>query len=207
MTSRLLLKRLVKFGFLFVVLPFYSLYRVFSLVGNADAAFQTFSQMFSLLPGKVGVYSRAAFYHLACPETSDEICVGFLTVMSHRATTIGKGVYIGPQCNIGMCQIGENTLIGSGVHVLSGSHQHEITDLSRPIQEQGGRYEKIRIGADCWLGNGSIVMANLADHCVLASGSVLVKHEAKKGAVLAGNPAKPIRNRFDEDSPKHTDGI
>ena len=207
MTGRLRLKRLVKLGFLVIVLPFYGLYRVFSLVGNVDAAFQSFSQMFSLVPGKMGVYSRAAFYHLACPDTSDEICIGFLTVMSHRDTTIGKGVYIGPQCNIGMCRIGENTLIGSGVHVLSGSHQHEITDLSRPIQEQGGRYEKVRIGADCWLGNGAIVMADLADHCVLASGSVLVKHEAAKGTVLAGNPAKPVRNRFDEDSRQRRDGV
>lgn len=197
MSTRNLLKRSVKTLFLILVLPVFGLYRLLSLSGSADGTFQSFSQALSLVPGKTGIYLRASFYRLACQDTSDEISVGFLTILSHRNTTIRKGVYIGPQCNIGMCQIGDNTLVGSGVHILSGSRQHDFADTSRPIQEQGGHFEKIRIGEDCWLGNGSIVMANLSDHCVLASGSVLVKHESVSGVVLAGNPARKIKNRFD----------
>lgn len=155
----------------------------------------SFSQGISLIPGKFGVYLRAAFYRLACKNTSDEISVGFLTILSHRDTTIGRGVYIGPQSNIGKCTIGENTLIGSGVHILSGSRQHEFKDPQKPIQDQGGIFEKIQIGADCWLGNMSLVMANLEDHSILAAGSVLTKPSAK-GDILVGNPAKFINNRF-----------
>lgn len=199
MSLRGAVKRLVKGVFLCLVLPVYGLYRLVCLVGNPDGAFQTFSQAFSLIPGKIGIYLRAAFYRLACNETSDEISVGFLTVLSHRDTTICGGVYIGPQCNIGMCHIGENTLIGSGVHVLSGSRQHDFSDPAQPIQEQGGHFEKIRIGKDCWLGNGAIVMADLAEHCVLASGGVLVRAEPVPGSILAGNPARPVRNRFNDD--------
>ncbi|UQG60433.1 acyltransferase [Marinobacter sp. M3C] len=160
----------------------------------------SFSQGISLIPGKFGVYLRAAFYRLACPATSDEISVGFLTILSHRDTTIGRGVYIGPQSNIGKCTIGENTLIGSGVHILSGSRQHDFKDIKKPIQDQGGIFEKIRIGADCWLGNTSVVMANLEDHSILAAGSVLTKPSAK-GDVLVGNPAKCVNNRFHPNPP------
>jgi virginiamycin A acetyltransferase len=205
MSIRSILKRSVKTLALIFVLPVYSAYRLLILAGSADGTFQSFSQCFSLVPGKTGIYLRAAFYRLACQTTSDDISVGFLTVISHRNTTIQKGVYIGPQCNIGMCSIGENTLIGSGVHILSGSRQHDFADPGRPIQEQGGHYEKVRIGEDCWLGNGAIVMADLADHCVLASGSVLVKPEKEIGTILAGNPARQIKNRFDDEEQFHKD--
>ncbi|MBY6070306.1 acyltransferase [Marinobacter salsuginis] len=188
-------KRIVKLIFLLLAIPLYVLLSLFSQLANNDTVFTAFSQGLSLIPGKFGTYLRAAFYHLACPDTSDEISVGFLTILSHRNTTIAKGVYIGPQCNIGMCSIGENTLIGSGVHILSGSRQHAFQDIDRPIQDQGGVFEKIQIGADCWLGNTSLVMASLGNHSILAAGSVLTKTSAE-GDILAGNPAKPLNNRF-----------
>ncbi|MCH8499087.1 MAG: acyltransferase [Marinobacter sp.] len=194
MNLRYLIKRSVKNLFLLLILPVYLLYRLLALVGGRDATFQSFSQGLSLIPGKLGIYMRAAFYRLACPDTSDEISVGFLTVFSHWDTTIHKGVYIGPQCNIGKCTIGEQTLLGSGVHVLSGSKQHDFSDPDKPIQEQGGAFEKIAIGSDCWLGNGSIVMANVADHAIIASGSVYTK-ACSPGEVVGGNPAKFIKTR------------
>tara|TARA_R110000823_G_scaffold24467_6_gene72739 strand:- start:8248 stop:8871 length:624 start_codon:yes stop_codon:yes gene_type:complete len=194
------LKRFLKLAFLALALPLYLLFLLFAQLGNTDSVFMSFSQGLSLLPGKFGTYFRAAFYHFACPATSDEISVGFLTILSHRNTSIAKGVYIGPQCNIGMCSIGENTLIGSGVHILSGSRQHEFTDIKKPIQEQGGTFEKVRIGADCWLGNTALVMASLEDHSILAAGSVLIKSSAK-GDILVGNPAKCINNRLTPKTP------
>jgi len=206
MTTRQILKRSVKTAFLVFMLPVYALYRALSLTGNVDGTFMSFSQALSLIPGKLGIYMRAAFYRLACTDTSDEISVGFLTIFSHRDTTIYPGVYIGPQCNIGKCTIGENTLIGSGVHILSGSRQHEFQDIQKPIQDQGGVFEKIRIGADCWLGNASLVIANLEDHSILASGSVLTKPSAK-GDIMVGNPAKCINNRFQPKPPSSLESI
>jgi acetyltransferase-like isoleucine patch superfamily enzyme len=196
-------KRLVKSVFLVLATPLYLLCMLFSQLSNADGVFTSFSQGLSLIPGKFGVYLRAAFYRLACPATSDEISVGFLTILSHRNTSIAKGVYIGPQCNIGMCSIGENTLIGSGVHILSGSRQHEFQDIQKPIQDQGGVFKKIRIGSDCWLGNSAVIMAAVANGCIIAAGSVLSKSADKEGDILAGNPSKTIRNRFSDGSQTH----
>ena len=188
------IKRAVKVFFLLLLLPAYLLFRLLSLVGNSDSVFQSFSQAISLIPGKTGIYVRAAFYRLACPDTSDEISIGFLTVFSHQDTSIEKGVYIGPQCNIGKCSIGKNTLLGSGVHILSGKQQHDFSDLETPIQEQGGKFTKVSIGEDCWLGNLSIVMANVEAQSIIAAGSVVTKNVALQ-SIVAGNPAKILKSR------------
>lgn len=195
MNARSSAKRTVKAMFLLLVAPAYLLFRLLCLICNPDSTFQAFSQAISLVPGKLGGYLRAAFYRLACPNTSDDISIGFLTVFSHSDTTLHPGVYIGPQCNIGKCSIGENTLIGSGVHILSGNRQHEFRDASVPIQEQGGSYDKIAIGEDCWIGNSAVVMAELKPHSIVAAGSIVTK-SFESGDILAGNPAKPVKNRF-----------
>lgn len=195
MSMRSSVKKAVKLVFRVVTYPLFVMFLLFSKVSGSDRCFASFSQILSLIPGKLGTYLRAAFYHLACPDTSDEISVGFLTLLSHRDTSIARGVYIGPQCNIGMCSIGENTLIGSGVHVLSGSRQHAFTDTNRPIQEQGGEFEKIPIGRDCWIGNQAVVMAPIYDKSIVAAGSV-VTSPVTAGDIVAGNPARRVRNRM-----------
>ena len=133
--SRFNAKTIIKRLFRALTWPLYALYCVTARISDPDASFASFSQFLSLFPGKTGSYLRAAFYSQACPDTSDEIVIGFLTLLSHRDTTIERGVYIGPQCNIGMRKIGESTLIGSGVHILSGSRQHDFQNIDRPIQE------------------------------------------------------------------------
>ncbi|MHB8773324.1 MAG: LbetaH domain-containing protein [Syntrophales bacterium] len=75
---------------------------------------------------------------------------------------------------------------------MSGKHQHGYLEIGKPIQEQEGRYEKVRIGKNCWVGNGAVVMANLGVQNVVAAGSVVVK-DTSDYAVLAGNPATVIR--------------
>ncbi|MFL1405691.1 acyltransferase [Marinobacter sp. M1N3S26] len=199
MTTRQVIKRTIKMVFLILAAPLYLLFLGLAAITQEDSTFQGFSQALSLIPSKIGTYLRAAFYRLACPDTSDDISVGFLTLLSHRDTTIKRGVYIGPQCNIGKCTIGENTLVGSGVHILSGSRQHAFDDIDRPIQEQGGHFEKIHIGDDCWLGNGAVVLAPIGNQAIVAAGTVVSK-PVREGEVVAGNPARLIRNRLETAS-------
>jgi len=189
------IKVAVKKAFLLLLLPLYLILQLFTWFGQSNSIFQSLSQWLSLIPGKLGIYSRAAFYHWACPQTSDDICIGFLTVLSHRNTTLKRGVYIGPQSNIGMCTIEEDTLLGSGVHVLSGNRQHRFEDTHTAIQQQGGNYTKISIGKDCWLGNGSIVMANIDHQAIIAAGSVVIR-PVETGAIYGGNPARFVKSRF-----------
>jgi virginiamycin A acetyltransferase len=198
MKVRKVTKRIIKNIFVILVLPVYLVFEIFCVLGTSDGTFQSFSQALSLIPGKIGIYARAAFYRLACPNTSDEVSIGFLSVLSHRDTTISQGVYIGPHSNVGKCSLGANTLLGSGVHILSGKHQHNFSDHEKPIQEQGGAYEKITIGEDCWLGNGVILMANLPNHSIVAAGSVYVTEVDQPWTIVGGNPAKIIKVRHKE---------
>lgn len=127
---------------------------------------------------------------------SDSV-IGFATIFSQKDTEIGRGVYIGPQCNIGMCKIGNDSLIASGVHIMSGSMQHNFDDLETPVQQQGGRYSKIEIGEDSWIGNGSLVMANIGKKCIIGAGSVVTK-DVEDYSIMVGNPARKIKSRMQQ---------
>lgn len=158
-----------------------------------DGLFRTHSQILSIVPGIIGSYLRLAYYRFAMNRCEGGV-IHFGTLFSHINTDLAKGVYIGPQCNIGMCNIGENTLIASGVHILSGKNQHNFGDLNTPIQQQGGNYSKITIGKDCWVGNQAIVMANVGEQAIVAAGSVVTK-DVPDRAIVAGNPASIIKYR------------
>ncbi len=176
------------------MLPLVLLYWICSLVGEKDESFSSFSQLISLLPGKIGAYLRSGFYSLTMEQCASDVHISFATIFAQTSTNIGKGTYIGPQGNIGSSNIGQNCLLGSGVHVLSGNKQHFIDDLNSPIKEQGGKLEKIRIGDNTWIGNNALIMANVGDNCVIAAGAVVTK-DVLNNQIVAGNPAAIIRSR------------
>jgi len=192
MTARSLLKAIVKAVFHILVFPFYLLYCLIALVVERDLVFRSLSQLFSLLPDIVGVYARGALYRFCCDDTSSNTSIGFLTTFSHHDTHIGDSVYIGAHCNIGKCSIKQNCLIGSGVHLLSGKAQHDFSDSSKLIKDQQGSFTKIEIAEDCWIGNNSIVMADLGQRTIVAAGAVVTR-PTPGFCVVGGNPAKILR--------------
>ena len=175
-----------------VISPVTVLYFIANTVLKSDALLSGFSQFLSLLPGKVGTYLRAGFYRFTFTTCSPDAVISFLVLFSQRDTEIKSGVYIGPQCNIGKCKIDKDTLLGSSVHIMSGKEQHNFDDLSKPIKDQGGVFEKITIGQNSWIGNGALIMANVGRHCVVAAGSVVI-NDVDDYSVVAGNPAKVIK--------------
>ncbi len=186
-------KKTISNIFVIVISPlylFYLLMRAFS----KNHSIAGYSQLLSLLPGKFGSYCRIAFYRVTMTYCHFDGVIGFATLFSQPDTEIGKGVYIGPQCNIGMCRIGDNCLIASGVHIMSGSTQHRFDNLDTPIQQQGGNYTKIEIGEDSWIGNGALVMANIGKKCIIGAGSV-VTNDVADYSIMVGNPATFIKFR------------
>ena len=150
--------------------------------------------MLSLVPGLPGNYLRGAFYRLSLMKFSDDSCVEFGTVLSQRSIEMGRGVYVGLRCSIGECRIEDDVVIGSNVDIISGTKQHFFDSMTIPIREQGGVLEKIVIGEDSWLGNGSIITANVGKKSVIGAGSVVV-HDIEPFSVAVGNPARTIKKR------------
>jgi acetyltransferase-like isoleucine patch superfamily enzyme len=176
----------------FVVLPLTLLFFILSIFGE-DNAIASLSHLLSLIPGKSGCYLRSGFYRFTLKRFHPSAVVSFGTIFSHVNTEISEYVYIGPQCNIGSCSIGSNTLIGSGVHIMSGKEQHNFTDPNLPLRYQGGSFQKVVIKQNCWLGNGALIMVDIGERCVVAAGSVVVT-EVKDNSIVAGNPAKKIKD-------------
>jgi acetyltransferase-like isoleucine patch superfamily enzyme len=176
--------------------PITLLYFVFSWIFKKDAVLSSYSQLLSLIPGKLGVYLRGGFYRFTFTHCSPDAVISFMVLFSQADTEIAEGVYLGAQCNIGRCSIGKNTLLGSGVNVMSGKGQHNFDNLDLPIKDQGGVFEKITIGENCWLGNGAMIMANIGDGCIVGAGSV-VTNDMPAHSIVAGNPAKVLKSRLD----------
>lgn len=187
-----LVKSALRLVMLVLILPLLLLYFALRLFCAKDSLFAGFSQLLSLWPGLLGSYLRVAAYRVTMQQCAADSFIGFGVLFSQQGTEINTGVYIGPQCNVGLCSIGKDTLLGSGVHILSGKNQHHVSDATKPFKEQGGRFEKVQIGANCWLGNGAIVMASIGDGTIIGAGAV-VTEDLPAGVVAVGNPARIVR--------------
>ena len=90
--------------------------------------------------------------------------------------------------------MGDDVLIGSNVTVSAGKHGIEGRDhsvFSRPAEPI-----PIQFGNDVWLGAGVVIIpgVKLADGTVVGSNSVVTR-DTEPYAVVAGCPARPIRQR------------
>ena len=183
---------------LLVVLPTAVIYWLGRATLGADRAFPGWSQAFALVPGLTGVYLRRAFYRLALPRCASGCCLSFGTVFSHPTAEIGRDVYVGVYGCLGAVTLEDDVLLGSHVSVVNGGGQHGIDRLDVPIREQPGCYPRVTIGRDSWIGDRSIVLADVGRHCVIGAGSV-VSRPIPDYAIAVGNPARVIRFRSPRD--------
>lgn len=103
---------------------------------------------------------------------------------------IGQNAYIGITVSIG-----NDVMMGSDCLMLT--RNHNFSDIERPMRLQGYAEEKpISIGDDVWIGSRVIILGGvrIGNHCIIGAGSV-VTHDVNDYEIVAGNPAKVIRNR------------
>ena len=190
------LKQFIILLFCLLVLPLWLLYRLEVLVLKRKGAFYGYSQLLCLFPGIIGNYLRFAFYRMTIASLGEDSCISFGVTLAQPDIRIGRGVYIGPWCNLGLCTIEDDVLFGSDVHVISGFNQHGYADISVPIREQRGELLNVRIGRDSWIGNKAVVGNHVGEKSIVGAASLVVR-EVPPYSVAAGNPAKVIRDRRD----------
>ena len=79
--------------------------------------------------------------------------------------------------------------MGPGVKLISANH--DLNDYDRHIECQ-----PIIIGDNCWLGANAIILpgVKLGNHVVIAAGAVVAKSFEQHDILLAGVPARIVKN-------------
>jgi acetyltransferase-like isoleucine patch superfamily enzyme len=137
---------------------------------------------------------------------------------TNRGIAIGTGVFIGRNsilsckngdidvedgANIGFnCElfsashvrIGRDTLLAAYCYVIGGDH--DFSDPSLPVLEQGRTSKGVRIGAGAWLGAGAKVLdgVTIGDRAIIGAAAV-VRGLVPDGAIAVGVPAKIVGHR------------
>lgn len=119
--------------------------------------------------------------------------VHFTSIVTHP-----KNIYAGidtcpgysPGCYIqgnGTIYVGDYTQIAPNVGIISANH--DLYDNSKHIAK------KVVIGKYCWLGMSALIMpgVEMGDYTIVAAGSVVTKSFKNGYCVIAGNPAKVIK--------------
>ena len=92
--------------------------------------------------------------------------------------------------------VGDYTMFGPNVTIATAGH---LIDPS--LRERGLQYNMpVRIGRNCWLGAGVIVMpgVTIGDNTVIGAGSVVTK-DIPSGVVAVGNPCRVMRQIGEHD--------
>ena len=92
--------------------------------------------------------------------------------------------------------VGDNTMFGPNVIIATAGHP-----ILPELREQGYQYNApIRIGKNCWLGAGVIVLPGITigDNVVIGAGSIVTK-DLPSGVVAVGNPCKILREIDEHD--------
>ncbi len=127
-----------------------------------------------------------------------------------NSINIGDNVYIGKYCSLETdIEIGNYVLIGNNVGII-GKYDHDYTQIGTPIKDAQwigdkkydflGKDKKVVIEDDVWIGYGAIILSGVTvkKGSIVAAGSV-VTNDTEEYTIVAGNPARVIKNRFGEE--------
>lgn len=128
-----------------------------------------------------------------------------------NSITIGDNFYIGKYSQIECdAEIGNNVLFANRV-ALIGRYDHNFTEPGVPIRlapsirdkeyNWKGLNERIVISDDVWVGYGSIILSGvrIGQGSIIAAGSVVSK-DVEPYSIYAGNPARKIKERFNNEA-------
>lgn len=141
-------------------------------------------------------------------HTGRNFHIGLYSIITApKRLDIGDDVYVGKHCSIQVSgRIGNGVLIANNVGIV-GRRDHDIRHVGVPIRLANwiGDHDylasdpknHVDIGDDVWIGFGAIIMSGvkIGRGAVISSGAVVLK-DVEPYAIVAGNPAQKIAERF-----------
>jgi acetyltransferase-like isoleucine patch superfamily enzyme len=114
---------------------------------------------------------------------------------------LGRNIFIGGHAVMSAVDvpvvIGDDTIIGPGLCLISGNHRYDLPGVAFRAIERGDN-APITIGRNVWIGARVIVLrgVTIGDAAVIGAGSVVTR-DVEPFAVAVGSPARRIRWRFE----------
>lgn len=107
-------------------------------------------------------------------------------------------------CALDRVEIGDNCLFASHVYISDNSHgryEGGVNDSSPDVAPDHREYTiaPVKIGRNCWLGEGVIVMpgVTIGDGCVIGAHSIVNK-DIPAACIAVGSPARVVK-KYDFD--------
>lgn len=127
------------------------------------------------------------------------VFIGRNTILSCKNGDIdlADDVNVGFNCELfsaSLVSIGKGTLLAAYTYVIGGDH--DFSDPSKSILEQGRKSDGVRIGAGAWLGAGAKVLdgVSVGDNAIIGAGAV-VTSSVPASSVAVGIPARVVSTR------------
>jgi UDP-2-acetamido-3-amino-2,3-dideoxy-glucuronate N-acetyltransferase len=133
------------------------------------------------------------FVNLYGCEIGDETLVG-------PFVEIQDGARIGARCKIEshafVCSgtvIGDGVFVGHGVMFTNDRHPRATTPDGRATGAGDWTLEPVHVGAGATIGSGAVILPGvcIGERAMVGAGAVVTK-DVEPGAVVAGNPARPL---------------
>jgi acetyltransferase-like isoleucine patch superfamily enzyme len=129
-----------------------------------------------------------------------------------RLCWIGDGTKV--RCHEGLVEIGAKTVFGQECTISAYKHvrigeqcviadramfidfDHGVTEVERPIRQQGIYMRETIVGSNVWIGYGACILrgVRVGDNAIIGTNSVVTR-DIPANAVVGGVPAKVIRMR------------
>lgn len=127
---------------------------------------------------------------IQCHNPSSE---STLSIGSHTSINQANILILEPGSSV---TIGEDCMFSWGIY-LWASDTHSITDINGKLLNNDRHHIRIGnhvwVGADVKIGKG----VSIADHSVVGWGSIVNKEFSRPNVVIAGNPAKVVKEGID----------